>query len=95
MHADLVKLLDLQAKDSAVAEVERRLDALQGETGVLDQALERAREGLEAATRAAGLAGLPRAVLFSRRRFKQRGARYASPLHAAEEARWTRPTAGS
>jgi predicted nucleic acid-binding Zn-ribbon protein len=53
MHADLVKLLDLQAKDSAVAEVERRLDALQGETGVLDQALERAREGLEAATRAA------------------------------------------
>jgi predicted nucleic acid-binding Zn-ribbon protein len=53
MHADLVKLLDLQAKDSAVAEVERRLEALQGETGVLDQALERAREGLEAAKRAA------------------------------------------
>jgi uncharacterized protein len=51
MHADLVKLLDLQAKDSAVAEVERRLDALRGETGVLDQALERAREGLEAAKR--------------------------------------------
>src|SRR5688500_8178861 len=53
MHADLVKLLDLQAKDSAVAEVERRLGALRGETGVLDQALERAREGLEAAKRAA------------------------------------------
>ena len=53
MHADLVKLLELQAKDSAVAEVERRLEALQGETGVLDQALERAREGLEAAKRAA------------------------------------------
>ena len=54
MHADLVKLLDLQAKDSAVAEVERRMEALQEETGVLDQALERARQGLEAAKRAAG-----------------------------------------
>ena len=52
MHADLVKLLDLQAKDSAVAEVERRLDALGEETGVLDQALDRAREGLESAKRA-------------------------------------------
>ena len=53
MHADLVKLLDLQAKDSAVAEVERRLEALQEETGTLDRALSRAREGLEAARRAA------------------------------------------
>ncbi len=53
MHADLVKLLDLQAKDVAVAEVEQRLTALRGETGVLDQALERAREGFEAAKRAA------------------------------------------
>ena len=41
MHADLVKLLDLQAKDSAVAEVERRLGALRAETGVLDQALDK------------------------------------------------------
>jgi uncharacterized protein len=53
MHADLVKLLDLQAKDSAVAEVERRLEALREEAGVLDQALNRAREGLEVAKRAA------------------------------------------
>ena len=52
MHADLVKLLDLQAKDLAVAEVERRLDALREETGVLDQALNQAREGFEAAKRA-------------------------------------------
>ena len=52
MHADLVKLLDLQAKDSAVTEVERRLNALGEETGVLDQALDRAREGLESAKRA-------------------------------------------
>jgi predicted nucleic acid-binding Zn-ribbon protein len=53
MHADLVKLLDLQAKDMAVAEAERRLEALQEETGVLDQALSKAREVLEAAKRAA------------------------------------------
>ena len=53
MHADLVKLLDLQAKDSAVVEVERRLEALREETGVLDQALDKAREGLETAKRAA------------------------------------------
>jgi DNA-binding Lrp family transcriptional regulator len=32
---------------------------------------------VETASVAAGLEGLPRAVLFSRRRFKQRGARYA------------------
>jgi DNA-binding Lrp family transcriptional regulator len=32
---------------------------------------------IEEATRAAGLEGAPRAVLFSRRRFKQRGPRYA------------------
>jgi uncharacterized protein len=53
MHADLVKLLDLQAKDAAVAEVRRRLDGLQRETGALDQALNRAREALETARRAA------------------------------------------
>ncbi len=53
MHADLVKLLDLQAKDAAVAEVERRLEALRGEAGVLDQALNRARDVLETARRAA------------------------------------------
>jgi uncharacterized protein len=53
MHADLVKLLDLQSKDSAVAEIERRFGALREETGVLDQAVERARGMLEAARRAA------------------------------------------
>jgi siroheme decarboxylase len=34
-------------------------------------------EQVEQATRSAGLEGLPRAILFSRRCFKQRGARYA------------------
>ena len=38
---------------------------------------------VEAATRAAGLAGEPRAILFSRRCFKQRGARYAATSEAA------------
>lgn len=37
---------------------------------------------IENATEAAGLVGRPRAVLFSRRRFKQRGARYESPQRA-------------
>ena len=60
MHADLVKLLDLQAKDAAVAEAERRLDALRAESGVLDQALDRAREGLAAARRAVAAAATRR-----------------------------------
>ena len=41
---------------------------------------------IEAATRAAGLHGRSRAVLFSRRCFKQRGARYAAPLPMPEVA---------
>ena len=45
---------------------------------------------VEEATVAAGLSGLPRAVLFSRRCFKQRGARYAP-----KEAGWTTSTAAS
>ncbi len=45
------------------------------------------REQIEHATRSAGLDGLPRAVLFSRRRFKQRGARYGeTPAVAGREA---------
>jgi DNA-binding Lrp family transcriptional regulator len=51
---------------------------------------------VEEATRTAGLMGLPRAVLFSRRRFKQRGARYGTlPDPRPEEGRWTRSIAGS
>ena len=52
MHADLVRLLELQTKDGAVAEVERQLAEVGGEIGKLDQALAKAREGLEAAHRA-------------------------------------------
>lgn len=47
---------------------------------------------LDQASSTAGLQDLPRAVLFSRRRFKQRGARYApAPQEAAS---WTISTAG-
>jgi predicted nucleic acid-binding Zn-ribbon protein len=53
MLADLVKLLDLQTKDAALAEAEERLAALGDDTVALDQAHVRARESLEAARRAA------------------------------------------
>jgi predicted nucleic acid-binding Zn-ribbon protein len=53
MHTDLMKLLDLQAKDAALAEVDERLTLVSQDVAVLDQALGRARETLEAARRAA------------------------------------------
>lgn len=52
MHADLIKLLDLQSKDALLTQAEQRLAALGEETTVLDQALQRARDSLEAARRA-------------------------------------------
>lgn len=53
MHADLVKLIDLQAKDTALAEVDQRLNLVAQDVVVLDQALQRAKEILETARRAA------------------------------------------
>jgi uncharacterized protein len=53
MHADLVKLLDLQAKDGALAELDQRLAVVAQDLVVLDQTLQRARASLEAARRAA------------------------------------------
>ena len=53
MHADLVKLLDLQAKDAAIADLDRRLRELEGEFATLDQTIQRARDALDAARRAA------------------------------------------
>lgn len=52
MHADLVKLLDLQAKDAVLSTIDERLAALGQQAGQLDQALQRARANLEAARRA-------------------------------------------
>ena len=53
MHADLIRLLELQAKDGVVQAIERQLAKGGAEAGVLDQALARAKEGLEAARRGA------------------------------------------
>ena len=53
MHADLVKLLDLQDKDTMVVDVQRRMEALQGEVAVLDQILRQAQGVLDLARRAA------------------------------------------
>lgn len=53
MHADLVKLLDLQGKDGAVEDVDRRLRELRAELSSLDQAVQRSRDALDAARRAA------------------------------------------
>lgn len=52
MHADLVKLLDLQAKDAVLSDADQRLAGLSRSTTSLDQAVQRARESLEAARRA-------------------------------------------
>jgi uncharacterized protein len=53
MHADLVKLLDLQSKDTAIEAVDRRLQDHNREVATLDHAIQRARDALDAARRAA------------------------------------------
>jgi len=49
MHADLVKLLELQAKDAVLSDAEQRLAVLNRDAAALDEALQRARASLEAA----------------------------------------------
>lgn len=53
MHPDLVRLIELQAKDAEVAAREQRLNDLRGETAGLDGTLKRARELLEKARQTA------------------------------------------
>ena len=53
MHPDLVKLIDLQSRDAAVAAAEQRLADLTQETAGLDEVLQRTRNLLETARRAA------------------------------------------
>lgn len=53
MHPDLSKLLDLQAKDNAIADVDERIAALDTDVAGLDRELERARGARDAAERAA------------------------------------------
>ena len=52
MRADLIHLLELQAKDRTLSEADAKLAALGEEATQLDQTLERARESLEAARHA-------------------------------------------
>lgn len=52
MHADLLKLLELQAKDDVLVELDGRLEALAREGEELDAAARTTREALEAAQRA-------------------------------------------
>jgi uncharacterized protein len=53
MHPDLMKLLELQSKDAAIAEVDQRLTAVNQDLVTLDEALQKAQESLESARRAA------------------------------------------
>jgi predicted nucleic acid-binding Zn-ribbon protein len=53
MHPDLIKLLDLQARDSAIAEVDARITAIDADVAGLDQELARARGARDTAQRAA------------------------------------------
>jgi uncharacterized protein len=52
MHADLVKLLELQAKDAVLSNAEQRLADLNRDAAALDEALQRARASLEVAQKA-------------------------------------------
>lgn len=52
MHPDLTKLLDLQAKDIVLLDVDHRLQQLDSELAGLDQQLGKAREAIVAAQRA-------------------------------------------
>ena len=52
MHADLVKLLELQAKDAVLSGAEQRLADLNQDAAALDEALQRTRASLEVAQKA-------------------------------------------
>jgi predicted nucleic acid-binding Zn-ribbon protein len=52
MHPDLTKLLDLQAKDSEIADLDTRQSALDADLAALDAELRRGREVRDAARRA-------------------------------------------
>ena len=52
MHADLVKLLDLQTKDTIVGNVRQRMEALNGEFAGLDRILQQAKALVDGARRA-------------------------------------------
>jgi hypothetical protein len=53
MHDDLVRLLDLQAKDVALLDVDTRLASVLAEIDVLDQAIRAVQNEADAAGRSA------------------------------------------
>ena len=53
MHPDLSKLLDLQAKDTAIAEMDARIATVDADVAMLDRDLDRARGARDTAQRAA------------------------------------------
>jgi len=57
MHPDLVKLLDLQAKDLDLLEADRALDAILAEYEALDQQLKGAQQAVDQAARSVAEAG--------------------------------------
>jgi hypothetical protein len=57
MHPDLVKLLDLQAKDLDLLEADRALDAILAEYEALDQQLKVAQQAVDQAARSVAEAG--------------------------------------
>ncbi len=57
MHPDLSKLLDLQAKDGEIADLDARQAALEADVAALDAELREARDARDAARRAADDAG--------------------------------------
>lgn len=66
MHPDLPKLLDLQAKDSAIAALDADLAALDAELRALDQSCQRAADAVASAQRAIDESVRRRAELESR-----------------------------
>lgn len=53
MHPDVVKLLDLQARDMTLRDVDARLEAVRGDEVALDDAVRQAEQAVDAARRAA------------------------------------------
>ncbi|HEU4588825.1 MAG TPA: hypothetical protein VFS11_09270 [Gemmatimonadales bacterium] len=91
MHPDLPKLLDLQAKDSAIAAIDAELAALDEELDALEQSRRRAADALANAQRAADEGARRRAELETKiesyrtlqERRKQRLETVRSPKEAA------------
>ena len=90
MHPELVKLLDVQAKDLALREVDLRLDAVLAEGEALDQAVRKGKEGADLARRVAVEAAKRRdeleAKIESYRKMQERRRLKLETVRGAKEA---------